>query len=219
MPSALRAPSTRPVRSARARTSGPRGRATLGGMTQPGDVLNHVVPPLVRLADRPGGALLKVASFGTGSFAILGLAHALAFDGWRAWLPLAFAALLAIPVAVLAMRRRRLRLQVDGMTVHRTVSANPREIVIVNGEPVGPSADSRAAYDAAVTESRIRTARFMPRVEAAQRAAVAAAGGHVHAPYLRDDLRITIAALVGTLAAIPLAALGSVVTALVLLAG
>lgn len=188
-------------------------------MTQPADALNQMVPPLVRLADRPGGALLKVAAFGIGTFAILGLAHALAFDGWRAWLPLAFAAFLATPVVLLAQRRRRLRRQVDGMAVHRTVSANPREIVIVNGEPMGATPEAAASFEAALAESRIRTARVMPRVEAAQRAAVAAAGGHVHAPYLKDDLRVTIAAILGTLAAIPLAALGSIVTALVLLAG
>jgi len=186
-------------------------------MTQPGDVFTQVVPPLVRLADRPGGVLLKVAGFGVGTFALLGLAHALAISGWQAWLPLAFAAFLATPVVLLAQRRRRLRLQVDGMAVHRTVSANPREIVVVNGEPMRAKPEAAASFDAALAESRVRTARFMPRVEAAQRAAVAAAGGHVHAPYLRDDIRITIAALLGTLAAIPLAAFGSIVTALVLL--
>lgn len=186
-------------------------------MTQPGDVFTQVVPPLVRLADRPGGVLLKVAGFGVGTFALLGLAHALAISGWQAWLPLASAAFLATPVVLLAQRRRRLRLQVDGMAVHRTVSANPREIVVVNGEPMRAKPEAAASFDAALAESRVRTARFMPRVEAAQRAAVAAAGGHVHAPYLRDDIRITIAALLGTLAAIPLAAFGSIVTALVLL--
>ncbi len=187
-------------------------------MTQTGDLLNQVVPPLVRLADRPGALLLRVAAFGVGTFALLGLVHGLVVDGWQAWVPLELAGLLALPVVLLAVRRRRLVLQTEGVGVHRTVSANPREIVVVNGEPLaGLREEQRASYDAALAENRIRTARFMPRVEAAQRAAVAAAGGHVHAPYLRDDLRVTIAALLGTLAAVPLSALGSIVTAIVLL--
>ena len=33
---------------------------------------------------------------------------------------------------------------------------------------------------------------WMPRVEAAQRGAIAAAGGTVNAPYLKDDLRVTL---------------------------
>lgn len=46
---------------------------------------------------------------------------------------------------------------------------------------------------------------WMPRVEAAQRAAVAAAGGTVNAPYLKDDLRVTIASAILTALAIPAA--------------
>lgn len=45
---------------------------------------------------------------------------------------------------------------------------------------------------------------WMPRVEAAQRAAVAAAGGIVNAPYLKDDLRVTIASAILAALAVPL---------------
>ncbi|MHB1063666.1 MAG: hypothetical protein ACYC1Z_04090, partial [Georgenia sp.] len=77
--------------------------------------------------------------------------------------------------------------------------------------------DERSAMSAAMAEGTLRTARFLPRVEAAQRAALVAAGGPVHAPYLRDDLRVTITALVGTLAAVPLSVLGWIITAVLLL--
>ncbi len=46
-------------------------------------------------------------------------------------------------------------------------------------------------HDAMLEAQDIRDT-WMPRVEAAQRAAVAAAGGLVNAPYLKDDLRITL---------------------------
>jgi hypothetical protein len=77
--------------------------------------------------------------------------------------------------------------------------------------------DELDALNAAMAENAVRTARFLPRVEAAQRAALAAAGGPVRAPYLKDDLRVTLVALLGTLAAVPLSAIGAVITAVVLL--
>ena len=46
---------------------------------------------------------------------------------------------------------------------------------------------------------------WMPRVEAAQRAAIAAAGGTVNAPYLKDDLRVTIVSAILAAIAIPAA--------------
>ena len=46
---------------------------------------------------------------------------------------------------------------------------------------------------------------WMPRVEAAQRAAVAAAGGTVNAPHLKDDLRGRVGSAILTALAIPAA--------------
>ena len=66
--------------------------------------------------------------------------------------------------------------------------------------------------------SRCRLLQF-PRVEAAQRALLRAAGGPVKAPYLRDDLRVTLVAFLGTVAAIPLGVLGAFGCAFSLLLG
>src|SRR5690606_6163665 len=66
---------------------------------------------------------------------------------------------------------------------------------------------------------RATAARWFPRVEAAQRALLRAAGGPVNAPYLRDDLRVTLLAFLGTVAAIPLGVLGAFVCAFALLLG
>lgn len=183
-------------------------------MTAAGDLLNQIVPALVRLTHWPGGALLGAAGLAVGSFAALGLVHGL---GGGAWAPFVLACLLAVPVLVLAWRRRRLERQVaDVEQGHRTVGG--AEIIRAEAQPQPWEEDLRA-LDAALDEASIRTARFLPRVEAAQRAALRAAGGPVHAPYLRDDLRVTLVALVGTLAAVPLAVLGAVVTAILVLAG
>ena len=174
-------------------------------MSTPGDVLNEVVPTLIRLARGPGALLLTAASLAVGSFAILALVLALEPG---TWIPFVIASLLALPVGVLAVRRRRLHRQTESLTAHQTLTAGPSE---------AGAAPSERAFTDAVYESSLRTARVFPRVEAAQRAALAAAGGPVRAPYLKDDLRVTLLALLGTLAAVPLATLGAIITAIALL--
>jgi hypothetical protein len=188
-------------------------------MTAPADVLNQVVPPLVRLARRPGAWLLRVAALAVGVFVLLGLVHGAQGKDWVAWVPFVFALLLAVPVVTLAVRRHRLQVRTRDVELpQRTVSGSRTELVVRDGEPVaGLSPAASEAIAAAIAESRLRTARYLPRVEAAQRAAIAAAGGTVNAPYLKDDLRVTVLALLGTLVAIPVASFGAIVTALALL--
>lgn len=52
-------------------------------------------------------------------------------------------------------------------------------------------------------ESEQRRDTWLPGIEAAQRAAIAAAGGTVNAPYLKPDLRITLLSAVLTMALTP----------------
>lgn len=59
-------------------------------------------------------------------------------------------------------------------------------------------------HDAKMEATQLRDT-WMPRVEAAQRAAIAAAGGTVNAPYLKDDLRVTIVSAILCGLAIPAA--------------
>ncbi len=184
-------------------------------MTSPGDVINEAVPALVRLTDRPGAALLRVAGLGVAAFAALGLIFAQTGPRPGALLPLVLAAVLALPVGLLALRRWRLQAFTADLSRHPTVT--PEAGAVDTYAAGSPAASRQDPLGDAIVEGRIRTARFMPRVEAAQRAAIAAAGGTVNAPYLRDDFRVTLIALLGTLAAVPLSTLGSIVTAIVLL--
>ncbi|RYV50942.1 hypothetical protein [Pengzhenrongella frigida] len=187
-------------------------------MTATGEVLNQVVPTLVRVARRPGAILLSLAGWPIGIFALLGLGYGATGDGWAAWLPFLWAGVLVVPVAVLAIRRERLQVQTQSLHLHRTITGD-QTVVTYDAQPsVSPVQEELDALSAAMAENAVRTARFFPRIEAAQRAGLLAAGGPVNAPYLRDDLRVTLAALVGTLVAIPLAVLGSIVTAVLLLA-
>ena len=58
-------------------------------------------------------------------------------------------------------------------------------------------------HDAAAEAAQLRET-WMPRIEAAQRSAIAATGGLVNAPYLKDDLRVTLLSGIFTLLSIPL---------------
>jgi multisubunit Na+/H+ antiporter MnhG subunit len=60
--------------------------------------------------------------------------------------------------------------------------------------------------------------RVFGRIERAQRSLLAAAGGPANAPYLADDLRVTVAAFVGTLVTIALGGLLVIVLAIALVA-
>jgi len=57
----------------------------------------------------------------------------------------------------------------------------------------------------------------MPRIDAAQRSAIAAAGGVVNAPYLRDDLRITILSALVAAVAVPVGSFFAILAVLALL--
>lgn len=186
-------------------------------MSATGDVLNQVVPALVRLARRPGAALLTLASVSVGLFALLGLAHGLTGTGGASWVPVILAAALAVPIGTLAVRRHRLQVQTQGLDDRRTISEHPAALVRQDDPSRFALDGERERISAAMAENALRTARFLPRVEAAQRAARLVAGGTVQAPYLKDDIRITLVALLGTLAAVPLGSLGAVVTAILLL--
>lgn len=191
--------------------------------TQTGELLNRVIPALVRVARGPGALLLATATSAVAMFAVLGLLLGRAGHGWSAWVPFSLALLLALPVLTLAVRRARLQRRTRDLDLDSAVVGGTEVVVLAPGHPRGPrgaepSDREQEILDEARAEAAARRARFMPGLEAAQRAARVAAGGTVHAPYLADDLRVTLVALIGTLAAIPLGLAGAFVTALLLAA-
>lgn len=92
-----------------------------------------------------------------------------------------------------------------------------REIVVIDQsgrrESAPPPKDDFADSEETIERDRLNDAAaeaaqlretWMPRIEAAQRSAIAAAGGLVNAPYLKDDLRVTLLSGIFTLLSIPL---------------
>lgn len=86
------------------------------------------------------------------------------------------------------------------------------------GRAPGPEQGAGARMTRALSRGRLGPiGRALSKLERAQRALLTAAGGPVAAPYLREDLRVSVAAMAGTLLVLPLAALAAIILALVLL--
>jgi len=185
-------------------------------MSATNDAMNQIVVNVVRLARRPGYLLLVGAAVPVGVFLLFGLLLGLDAESWGGWVPFALGLVLAVPVAVLAVRRERLQRTTADIGDGPVTTAGG--VVVVTGEPTQAALEEElTTLTEAMDEGRVRTARWLPRVEATQRALLRAAGGPVRAPYLRDDLRITLVAFLGTVAAIPLAILGAFMSAFALL--
>ena len=185
-------------------------------MSATSDAMNQIVVNVVRLARRPGLLLLLAAGVPVGVFALLALLVGRDAETWAGWGPLAAAVVLAAPVVVLAVRRERLQRTTARLGDQPVVA--PGGVVVVTGDTARPPLEEElTTWTEAMDEGRVRTARWFPRVEAAQRALLRAAGGPVNAPYLRDDLRVTLVAFLGTVAAIPLGVLGAFMCAFALL--
>lgn len=197
----------------------------------------------------PTLAVVTLASFATGFALVLAVVNLLSSPtpGAGEFVVLTLAVLLALPVVTFAIRRRRwLRLSATPTgPVVSTEILGPDDLADrveeeMRGQP--GAEDVRIVLDA-FTESRLPdgygqehgsgrvlgrllgsgrlgvAGYALTRVQKAQRALLVAAGGPVRAPYLKDDLRLSALALVGTLIAIPLGALLAIILALVLLTG
>ncbi|HIZ37840.1 MAG TPA: hypothetical protein H9815_18845 [Candidatus Ruania gallistercoris] len=195
----------------------------------------------------PSAAVLVLATASAGLALLLAVVNLTTADPATAghWVVLGLAVLLALPVALFAIRRRRWLRSVETSTsaVVSTELVGPDELADRVSDQMGSTPgdqDARLVLEA-ITEGRMpagmgtgpraRMTRWLgsgrlgvlghalTRLEQAQRALLVAAGGPMSAPYLKDDLRVSALALFGTLIAIPLAGLLAIILALVLLTG
>lgn len=166
---------------------------------------------LIRLANAPGAILVRLAALASLPFLVVSLLALRAKPAPFAWILLVLAGILAAAVAFFAWRRARLSALVDEAEMNVTGQATG------TGELTRPEEEGIEArltshldrlhdFDA---ERRLRRDTWMPGVEATQRALVRAAGGVERAPYLKDDLRVTLIAMGLTLLAVPAGTLGT----------
>ncbi len=218
-----------------------------GGVSAVPESIDALARGVGRVMRLPTLVLVTLASLASGVALVLAVVNVLTAPslGVGEIVVLAVAVLFAAPVVTFAIRRRRwLRLSASSTgPVVTTELLSPDDLADrveeeMRGQP--GAEDVRVVLDA-FTESQLPAGygqrrgagrfvgRFLgsgrlglagyalTRVEKAQRALLVAAGGPVRAPYLKDDLRLSALALVGTLLAIPLASLLAIILALVLL--
>lgn len=174
--------------------------------------VSRLIEALLRMSSEMSRGLVIAAGLFVAIFLGISYGSAIANGLFISWLLFALAVVLTVSVGVFAWRRHRLSKALDEV----------QEQVYVSSGTVSASADAAEHGTPAdpfienvYVETELSEARFFPRVEAAQRAMVRSAGGTVNAPYLKDDLRITMVSFIGTLAAVPLAFSGGFIALLI----
>lgn len=200
--------------------------------------LKDVLPLVEEMTRGPGKSLVRTAALVDSTLLALGALLARRGVGAFSVLVLALGAVFGAGILVFAIRRARLESRVEewkragratvaGEAASSSTDYSDRyrdaapsdshEVVVINGAPRSDEADpadDRAR--AARAEAGLRDT-WMPRIDAAQRSAIAAAGGVVNAPYLRDDLRITILSALVAAVAVPVGSFFAILAVLALL--
>lgn len=200
--------------------------------------LKDVLPLVEEMTRGPGKSLVRTAALVDSTLLALGALLARRGVGAFSVLVLALGAVFGAGILVFAIRRARLESRVEQWkrTGRATVAgeaassstdysdryrdaapSDSHEVVVIDGAPRSDEADpadDRAR--AARAEAGLRDT-WMPRIDAAQRSAIAAAGGVVNAPYLRDDLRITILSALVAAVAVPVGSFFAILAVLALL--
>ena len=200
--------------------------------------LKDVLPLVEEMTRGPGKSLVRTAALVDSTLLALGALLARRGVGAFSVHVLAPGAVFGAGIHVFAIRRARLESRVEewkragratvaGEAASSSTDYSDRyrdaapsdshEVVVIDGAPRSDEADpadDRAR--AARAEAGLRDT-WMPRIDAAQRSAIAAAGGVVNAPYLRDDLRITILSALVAAVAVPVGSFFAILAVLALL--
>ena len=200
--------------------------------------LKDVLPLVEEMTRGPGKSLVRTAALVDSTLLALGALLARRGVGAFSVLVLALGAVFGAGILVFAIRRARLESRVEewkragratvaGEAASSSTDYSDRyrgaapsdshEVVVIDGAPRSDEADPADDRErAARAEAGLRDT-WMPRIDAAQRSAIAAAGGVVNAPYLRDDLRITILSALVAAVAVPVGSFFAVLAVLALL--
>ena len=200
--------------------------------------LKDVLPLVEEMTRGPGKSLVRTAALVDSTLLALGALLARRGVGAFPVLVLALGAVFGAGTLVFAIRRARLESRVEewkraeqstvaGEAASSSTDSSDRsrdaapsashEVGVIDGAPRSDEAEpADARARAARAEAGLRDT-WMPRIDAAQRSAIAAAGGVVNAPYLRDDLRITILSALVAAVAVPVGSFFAILAVLALL--
>lgn len=189
--------------------------------------MNLFLPVIERVSRLPGKALVALASVGNLILLVIGWFAGQRHGGFGGWFPFGAAIIFSAVLIFFAIRRHRLEVRIDRYTLaaaskYTGTGRTPDEgetsddIVVIDEEGrviPGPNREGLLA-EAELRESRERQRAAeveaahvkntpLARLEAAQRAAIAAAGGVEKVPHLKDDLRWTLLSAGLTLLSLP----------------
>lgn len=181
--------------------------------------LKDLLPAIERIARVPGRLLINAAMVVGIVGAVASVLVAKRSIGPVPWLPLVVIGVLLLITAFFAWRRWQLQRAVDqweegNVQLDPEAWASDGEIIeasLLDEEGNEIKDENPVLQEDARREAAERRDTWMPAVEAAQRAAIAAAGGTVNAPYLKPDLRVTIASAIALLCAIPVGVLFTII--------
>lgn len=200
--------------------------------------LKDVLPLVEEMTRGPGKSLVRTAALVDSTLLALGALLARRGVGAFPVLVLALGAVFGAGILVFAIRRARLESRVEewkragratvaGEAASSSTDYSDRyrdaapsdshEVVVIDGAPRSDEADPADDRARAVRAEAGLRDTWMPRIDAAQRSAIAAAGGVVNAPYLRDDLRITILSALVAAVAVPVGSFFAILAVLALL--
>ena len=200
--------------------------------------LKDVLPLVEEMTRGPGKSLVRTAALVDSTLLALGALLARRGVGAFSVLVLALGAVFGAGILVFAIRRARLESRVEewkragratvaGEAASSSTDYSDRyrdaapsdshEVVVIDGAPRSDEADPADDRARAARAEAGQRDTWMPRIDAAQRSAIAAAGGVVNAPYLRDDLRITILSALVAAVAVPVGSFFAILAVLALL--
>lgn len=184
--------------------------------------LNLFLPLIERLTRLPGRALVAGAGVSNLLLLVISWFAARSSSSAGTWIPFAMGLVFSAILVFFALRRARLEKLLDIHTAKlrerympnpaRELGAQPGSGVVIDEK--GRYQSEGLRYEAERLQARqrqadaevaasIRKDTFLSRLEAAQRAAIAQAGGVENVPHLKDDLRWTILSAGITLVSLP----------------
>ncbi|HHT40229.1 MAG TPA: hypothetical protein GX000_01070 [Actinomyces sp.] len=177
------------------------------------------------VATIPGRLLITLALLSAGIAGLLGIIGASTYGSWGWWIPIIAGGLGIAITLFFAVRRKQLQ-DAIARSGPRTIIGEQRTVVTYDGED-GQTSQQQQLHDMAQREGEkvrrareefeVRSARYLPRVEALQRAMRQMVDPSYDAAWLEIDIRPTLISFLATVAVVPLCGFLIVMTAFALL--
>lgn len=172
----------------------------------------------------PGRLLIKLALLTSVSTTLLAGLGLYSYDGFGWWLPFIVGVSSLAVTGFFALRRKQLRDGLEKSGPKTVIDDDRQSLVILDENGRDPEYELHAfaqregeAFGRARSEFQQRPARFLPRIEAAQRSLRTLVDPGYDAPWLEHDIRPTLVSFLATAISIPVCGFFGVITAIALI--